>query len=200
LKKQTWTICTDCDDVLLDLIPAWVAVLNCRHGTNVKPDDITDWDIMQFFPTLTRDQVYKPIIEYDFWRWHIEPKTLAKEFVGRLACHPDEFRLKVITKTDYRNVEPKTKALMRWFPSIKWEDIIVTSCKQDVACDVLIDDNPDNLVGRRGHCILIDMPHNRSFDVSEWDTIHRAYSLAEAYNMIRYLKDLCPERSLRRLL
>ena len=48
----------DMDDTIVGLCEAWCKRLNDTHGTSTKIDDITEWDISKFFPTLTREQVF----------------------------------------------------------------------------------------------------------------------------------------------
>ena len=57
------TILVDMDDTIENLAEAWVAYLNARHQTSTDLSDITDWDISKAFPTLTKEQVYAPLLE-----------------------------------------------------------------------------------------------------------------------------------------
>ena len=53
------TILVDMDDTMEELLPAWVVYLNNKYHTNVNPNGITDWDIENFFPELTKEQVFE---------------------------------------------------------------------------------------------------------------------------------------------
>ena len=39
------TILIDIDDTIEDLLAAWCKWLNDLYGLNVKPDEVTDWDV-----------------------------------------------------------------------------------------------------------------------------------------------------------
>ena len=54
------------DDTLEDLLGAWVSYLNTQYGTNVHKEDIRQWDISVAFPSLSKTQVYEPILLDDF--------------------------------------------------------------------------------------------------------------------------------------
>ena len=61
------TILVDMDDTIEDLLGAWLSFLNNKHGTNVKRNDVREWDISKAFPTLERKQVYEPLTINEFW-------------------------------------------------------------------------------------------------------------------------------------
>ena len=71
--------------------------------------------------------------------------------------------------------------LFRYFPFIRWEQVIVCTEKQMIRGDVRIDDGVHNLEGADGLKILFDSPHNRSFDAesagmvraSDWEQVCR---------------------------
>lgn len=51
MKKLT--ILVDMDDVLENLVECWVDELNKKCGSSLCEEDITDWRIAKFFPSLT---------------------------------------------------------------------------------------------------------------------------------------------------
>lgn len=100
----------------------------------------------------------------------------------------------MVTASGYRTCKTKVERLLELFPFLDWEHIIITSNKQMVRGDVLIDDGPHNLVGGEYFKILFDRPHNRSFDhvandtlrVSTWEeidkVIHERFCKEELYD------------------
>ena len=54
--------------------------------------------------------------------------------------------------------------LFRRFPFISWDQVIITSRKQLIKGDVLIDDGIHNLEGGDYIKILMTAPHNRDYD------------------------------------
>ena len=58
----------DADDTIENLCETWVNYLNNQYGTKVLAENVVDWDVSKFFPELTKDQVYAPIYDKDFWK------------------------------------------------------------------------------------------------------------------------------------
>jgi 5'(3')-deoxyribonucleotidase len=93
--------------------------------------------------------------------------------------YEEGYDIYICTTTDYRNVRPKyEKVIKKYFPFIDWGHMIITSNKQMIMGDFIIDDAPHNLIcGCQSHKILIDMPHNQDCDeegivrFSDWESI-----------------------------
>ena len=78
-----------------------------------------------------------------------------------------------MTATPYESIlEKMSEVLFRYFPFLSWDQVIITSRKQLIRGDVLIDDGIHNLEGGQYKKVLMTAPHNISFD-------------AEAHGMIR---------------
>lgn len=171
------------DDTVEHLTKAWVEYLNKRYGTSVQHSDIVDWDISQSFPTLTRDQVYGPLIEDEFWL-DIEPIDGASDTLQKLIA--DGHRVLIVTASDYRTLRVKMdEVLFKHFPFLTWSDVIVTVHKQLVKGDVLVDDGIHNLVDGDYVKLLMSAPYNMGYDarrngmlrVKTWEEIYGAISM-----------------------
>ena len=139
------TILVDMDDTIESLASAWVDYLNARHGTTTKLTDITGWDISKAFPTLTNEQVYAPLFEDDL------QKLIA-----------DGHKVLIVTTSNYHTLASKMeRVLFKYFPFLTWNDVIITSHKQLVNGDVLIDDGTHNLEGGNYFKILMTAQHNK---------------------------------------
>lgn len=181
-KPEDFTVLVDIDDTIEDLCGAWCRWLNERYGTFVKHEDITDWDVSKFFPSLTKEQVYEPLHDDDFW-YTIEPLPGAIKYLEMMLN--DGFNVYLCTSTDYRNVKPKYEAIIqRYFPFIDWRKIIVAHNKQMIKADFLIDDGTHNLEGGDYHKILMSAPHNKSYNAELNDMI-RVNSWEEVYNTVK---------------
>lgn len=175
MKKLT--ILIDMDDVLENLITCWVNELNRLHGTSVDVSEITDWRMILFFPSLTKEEVFEPLFDPALWK-SLDPIQNAPDVVKQLI--DDGHTVRVVTASHYNTVPPKVKRFIEMYPYLKWEDIIIASDKKLVQGDVLIDDGVHNLVDFPATRILFDRPHNRSFPaednnmirVSTWDEIY----------------------------
>ena len=160
----------DMDDTIEYLLKAWVRGVNAAYGRSVSYEDVLDWDVTRAFPGLTREQVYSVPLRPGFWE-DVEPIPGAAQALERLMQAGHE--VYIVTATPFCSVPEKLDGyLSRHFPFIPKEQVIVTSKKQLIRGDVMIDDGPHNLEGGDYVKILMTAPHNRSYD-------------AEANGMIR---------------
>lgn len=176
-------ILVDLDNVLVNTGQAWVDTLNERHGTTVKYDDISKWDVEEFFPTLSCKEIYDPLESGEVWsRVSLIPG--ARETLDKLIA--EEHEVFIVTASSMNTIGKKWREVIKKFlPMIHQDHIIVTHRKGMIKGDVLIDDAPFNFDGGDFFCILFDAPHNRAerssgfVRVSNWD---------EAYEYIHGLE------------
>lgn len=175
----------DMDDTIERLLEAWVRGVNERYDRNVTYDEITSWDVSAAYPGLTREQVYAIPAEPGFWG-RVEPIPGAAESMRRLmdAGH-DVF---IVTATPPEQVQEKMHDLLfKYFPFLSWDQVIVTSKKQMIRGDVLIDDGVHNLEGGDYVKILMTAPHNRSYDAEENGMI-RVHNWQQVEEVIQKIK------------
>lgn len=171
----------DVDDTLIDLLSAWCSWLNRFYGLCVEPNEITDWNIAKFFPMLTVEQVFKPLQLEKFWKT-VKPKDEAIKYVKQLV--DDGFDVYICTSTDYRNVKLKFEHIIaKYFPFISWQRVIVTSRKQMIKADFLVDDAVHNHEGGDYFKILMSAPHNRGYD-AEANGMVRSENWKSTYDII----------------
>lgn len=178
MKKLT--ILFDADDTVEDLLGPWLEILNSTYDTNVKPEDVTDWNVASFFPRLTKGQVFAPPYDSNFWSL-IEPIDGSVRNLQKLIT--DGHDLYMVTASNYQTCAAKVERLLEIFPFLDWNHIILASNKQMVKGDILVDDDPHNLVGGEYMKFLFDRPHNRSFNENE-HSIKRVYTWDEIYEKI----------------
>lgn len=132
------TVLVDMDDCIEKLSFAWSKYLNHKYGLNVPYEAINQWDVSKAYPTLTKDQVYGPLLEDDFWDW-VEPIDGAAETLLKLK--EDGHDVLIVTASTYHTIKAKMeKVLFRYFPFLTWDDVIITCRKHLIAGDVLVDD------------------------------------------------------------
>lgn len=155
------TILVDMDDVLELLVAGWVQYLNDKFGTEVTLDKVTDWDISLAFPMLTREQVFS--VETDDRIWdYVKPMPGADEALRKLLV--DGHEVFIVTASKYHSLKAKMEnVLFRYFPYLSWEQVIITSRKDLIKGDILIDDGPHNMTGDHIR-LLFESCHNRKFD------------------------------------
>ena len=174
-------ILVDMDDTIEYLTEAWVAYLNEKHGTDVDWRDIKEWDITKKYPSLTPDEVFHPLFEEEFWKT-VHPMEDAVEYLHKLS--DEGHKIFVVTSSHYKTLMPKLKhVLFRYFPFLTWRNVIVTTCKQMISGDVLIDDAPFNLEDGEYRKILMNAPHNESYD-AERNGMTRVYHWSDIYRLI----------------
>lgn len=179
MKKLT--ILVDMDDTLENLNKPWIEYLNEKYGTNVNPEDINEWNMAKAFPTLTGAQIYAPLTQGDFWD-RVEPLPSAYEYLFCLKY--EGHKIVIVTSSCPTAVPYKLNGMLfKYFPYLNYQDVIVTSQKQLIHGDVLIDDAPHNLIGGNYMRILMTAPHNRSFNEKDIGAI-RVNNWEEIYNII----------------
>lgn len=175
MEQEKKIILCDADDTIENLLDCWISALNAKYGTSVTPQEVTDWDVSLFFPTLTRDQVYSPITEKDIWK-NLDRIPNCYDVLKEIN---EKHTLRIVTATHYNTCDKKIERILELFPFLHWNQFIITAHKQLVHGDYLIDDGVHNVVGGDYQGILFSRPHNSSFDaeengvirVSDWNEI-----------------------------
>lgn len=181
MNKEMPVLLIDIDDTIAELLPTWVNFLNNSFNMSVSVDDITDWDMCKFYPSLTKEQIHEPLRDVEFWKT-VKPKLDAMEYVEKLFY--EGYNIFLCTSTDYRNICAKYEYIVkRYFPYIKWSHIIVANNKQMIRADYLVDDGIHNLENGNFIKILMTAPHNRSYNASA-NGMYRVNDWKEVYEII----------------
>ena len=175
------TILVDMDDTIEQLLKAWVSRANEKFGRKVTLDDITDWNVAKPYTGLTRKQIYDVTFERGFWET-VEPMPGAAEALKHFMDEGHE--VYIVTATEPEHVEEKMNGLLfRYFPFLSWDQVIITSRKQMIRGDVLIDDGIHNLEGGSYMKIMFTAPHNRDYD-AEGNGMIRVHTWPEVVRII----------------
>ena len=127
--------------------------------------------------------MYAPLFEDDFWDC-VKPIDGASETLQKLIA--DGHKVLIVTTSNYHTLASKMeRVLFKYFPFLTWNDVIITSHKQLVNGDVLIDDGTHNLEGGNYFKILMTAQHNKKYDaeangmlrVETWDEVYSAITL-----------------------
>lgn len=178
---KRFTILIDMDDTIEGLLEGWIAWLNDRYGTEVDWKTIRSWDIQPYFSTLTREQIYEPFFIDEFWDW-VKPLPYAQEMVKRLKN--DGHLVYIVSASTYETLPAKMdRVLFRYFPYFTFDDVIITTNKQLIKGDILIDDGVHNHIGGDYTKLLMDAPHNKNYD-AEANGMRRVYDWGEIYDII----------------
>lgn len=189
--KALFILLTDLDDVLENLTDVWLSLLSWlqRNNPDFIPktiDDLDGWNLSEKFPMLTVDEVFEPLNTDLIWK-QIRPLPGAVETIKKYNDMAG-VEVRILTSSHYSAIAPKREFLRTYFPFINWNQVIITSEKQRVKGNVLVDDYQNNLIGGDYKGILFYRPHNRFFDASKYPNITRAADWDEAdkiiYNMV----------------
>ena len=178
-------ILVDMDDTIEHLVKAWVAGVNKKYGRSVPVEEVRSWDVSAAFPGLTWKQVYDVPFQPGFWDT-VEPIEGAAEALQRLITAGHE--VFIVTATPYEVIFEKMRdVLFRYFPFLTWDQVIVTSRKQLIRGDILIDDGIHNLEGGQYKKILMTANHNLHYDaeangmtrVRTWEEVEQVIARLE---------------------
>lgn len=174
-------ILCDLDDVLWELVPKWTSWLYMIHDVRVDPNDIVSWHMPDYYPTLTKEQVYEPLFHKNFFD-NMKPVDGAAETIQKLKDDGHEFL--VVTATHHKTTARKVEELLRLFPMINRQDVITTYHKNLINGDVLIDDSVDNIESFPWFSILFTRPHNANHEFSRPQNQFRCDDWAQVYERI----------------
>ena len=170
------------DDTIEDLLPAWLIWLNNKYGYNKQVEDVKEWGMDKVYPELTNDQLYEPLTIRDFWKT-VKPKQDAIEYIGKLVSEHQDIR--IVTSARYDTFQYKVEeVILKYFPMIDYHNIILSYDKARINCDIMIDDNINNLLGGNYYKLLYNTTHNQLEDLKD---CKRVSSWKEIYNIISTL-------------
>lgn len=184
MTKSDFIVLVDMDDTIENLRSAWINRLNEKYGMSVDVNAITEWDLYEYYPNLSREQIFSPMFEEGFWET-VLPKFDAIKYLSML--YNEGFDLYLVTASHYATLAEKfTKALFPYFPFFTLDHIIVCSNKQLINGHVLVDDAVHNLLGGPYHKILYNTSVFQDFNAEAFG-VHRAHDWEEVYRIIQRL-------------
>lgn len=176
------TILVDMDDTIENLGLAWVDYLNRKYDKNVNWYDIRKWDMQIPYPDLTEEQIYGALNDEELWD-NVTAKEDASHYLKKLMDEGN--KVYIVTASWYTTILPKMeRCLFKLFPFLTWSQVIVVLDKHMIKGDILIDDNPLNLVGGDYFGVLFTAPHNIEYDDSSTDIV-RVDNWKSAYLIIK---------------
>lgn len=186
MKASDFVIACDMDDTIEYLVMALVEWLNNKYGTKVEYKDVNEWRVSNFFPTLTTDQVWEPLHHREFWKT-VKPMKDAQVYIEKLI--KEGFPFFIVTSSTPESVPLKLQeVLYKYFPFIDKNNVIICHKKQQIRCDVLIDDGVHNIIGPyKG--LLKTAPHNRKWIIPEnlTNQVFRVHCWKHIYEMVHFL-------------
>jgi len=172
----------DVDDVLLNTLEtAWLPEFNELMGFNIKPTDITEWDISKFVPTMYKRAIYDVLALDSTWD-RVQPVRDSRKYLKKLNDNPN-VELYIISATSILTTQHKWDKFFEYYPFIDPKQVITMFNKQLLPPDMLlVDDNCDNLqmwgilFARPHNKICIDTPRFRQLHLFRLDSWERVYN------------------------
>lgn len=177
-------IAIDMDNVLCNLQEVIINLFNKRHGTHYKLEDFTDYDVAHILPK-NEAVLMKSMYGEDNLYSNIKPLVGAQNAIEKLvnAGHQIYIVSDVIPKTYAEKVE----WLKFYFPQIDQAHIVAMKHKHLLRCDVLIEDNLQNLLAKPYYeRICFDYAWNRRVTDYAYN-IHRVHNWNEVLDVINKL-------------
>ena len=171
-------LAVDIDNTIWDLITPWLNYYNKRHNDDVKYEDVTEYSFFDIIKNITREEMLGLLTENEFWL-EVIPYPDSYKYLKKLN---DEFELYIATSTSYKTPREKFDKLFTFFDFLEEDQLIITSKKQLLNVDIMIDDCIDCLVGGDYMKLLIDTPYNKNIADS---SLIRVKDLKEAYEFLQ---------------
>lgn len=178
-------MCIDCDNVLNNLQEVVIKIFNKRHSTNYTMDYFTDYNVENDLPlqnALLMKKLYAEPGLYD----HVKPLQGAQNALQKLTDMGHQ--VYIVTDAIPDTYGEKVAWIKTFFPCIDESHIVAMKHKFLFKCDVMIEDNVDNLIARPwNERICFDYPWNRNVRDYVYD-IYRVTNWEQVLEIINKLK------------
>lgn len=153
-------IAVDFDNVLNNLTEKTIELYNSNSGKNIQMSDITSYNFYDCIDKDDADKIIKSFKNKALWD-SLTPITGARESLQKLidAGH----KVYIATATAPENFQWKLSWLKKYFSFFNTDNVIRIMDKSLLKCDILIEDNTDQLVKHKlCHRICLDYPWNHN--------------------------------------
>lgn len=178
-------IMCDVDGVLNDLVEKTLELYNSRYNKNIQISEITTYNFFECLSYEDAQGIISLFKEKSLWD-SLKPLAGAQNAIKQLIKR--EHQVYLATATDPINFEWKIEWLKQYFPFIPSDNVIRIMDKSLLKCDVLIDDNLDNLINVFCDRIVLNQPWNQSQTKNYAYNIWRAYEWCEIPNIINNIE------------
>lgn len=174
-------IMCDIDDILNDLIPKTIAFYNAHANKNIQLEDITAYD---FYDCLSPEDASGMLEVFKDKKLWDSLRPLPGSQKGLRALTNAGHQVYLATATLPETFPWKIEWLKKYFSFVNPDHVIRIKNKGLLNCDVMIDDNLDNLCGNICTRIVLDYPHNKSASKDYAYDIKRAHNWRDIVNFV----------------
>lgn len=168
-------VVVDVDETIADLLGTWLPLYNRDWNDSLTREKITNWDLALCVKPECGAKVYDYLCLPNFYR-HLPlfPGAYAALEYLHKTCH-----LRFATAINEEGIADRLLWFKDKLPWVKRENIVFTAEKEQIPCDILIEDNPRYLT--RTDCVTIakDQTWNQGFGqyrFKNWNDIYRLLS------------------------
>lgn len=178
-------IAIDIDNVINNLQETVTSVFNERYATNYTLNDFIDYNVENVLPikeAVSMKKLYGDSTIYN----HVKPITGAQEALQKLTSEGHQVYL--VTNAIPKNYNEKVNWIKHFFPFIDETHIVVMEHKHLFRCDVMIEDNIQNLIsGLHYERICLNYPWNQKVHDEAYG-IRRCNNWNEIMNVIKKIE------------
>lgn len=160
-NKETISVGVDFDETLVDTAERFCQIYNFYTKERLSVHDLIYYDTSTCVPDKFINFSKSIWGNKDIYN-NINPITDSQRYMKILSM-ASNVRLYIVTDFEKNVIGKKIETINRLFPWVHPENVIICHNKQLLNFDVLIDDNPDNLVEGMYNKILMDAPWNKTF-------------------------------------
>lgn len=179
-------IACDFDNVICNLQEVITDMFNDRQDTKYTLEDFTDYDIANVLPVkeaIVMKEMYGECGIYNY----IKPIPGSQKALQKLINNGHQ--LYIVTDAITQIYKEKVEWLHHYFPFIDEAHIVAMKHKHLFKCDIMIDDNSQNLTsGVLYERICFDYPWNRKVHDYAYD-IYRCSNWDEIINVVKELEN-----------
>ena len=162
-------IACDIDDVILNLMSSWLHIYNKEFNHDLKPEDITDWDVSSFVKPEAKQKIYEYIDNKEVFH-NANPVKGALSGIRKLK----EWGFRIIYVTANNPFNVKQEWLNRNGFMNENIDFVQAYDKSLIHANYLLDDKLENCVNfKYGQPWLFSKPWNLKYNFSNringWD-------------------------------
>ena len=167
-------LAVDIDNTIWDLISPWIMYYNDMFKDDVEYKDIVKYDFFDITKKATKEQMLGLLSLDRFWD-SVVPYENSKEYLCKFN---EEYDLYIVTSTSYKTSRKKFERFFDLFRFLREDQLIITSHKDMIDVDIMVDDFVNYLSGENHIKFLIDQPYNK--DVNDGPII-RVEDLKQVY-------------------
>lgn len=179
-------ICVDIDNTINNLQEAVIKLFNERYGTKYTLNDFTEYNVENVLPVSEAMSMQAMYGETGLYN-SVRPIHGAQDALQKLINEGHSVYL--VTDAIPSTYDEKVKWVRHFFPFIDNAHIVAMKHKNLFKCDVMIEDNMQNLLaGVHYHRICIDYPWNRDTTDYVYD-IHRCSTWKQVMSVVNKINN-----------